>query len=378
MVISRTPFRISFFGGGTDYPAWYRNHGGAVLAATINKYCYLTCRFLPPFFDHRFRVVWSKIENCQSIGDISHPAVRAVLTHANVRQGMEIHHDGDLPARSGTGSSSAFAVGLLHAVHALHGRMKTKDQLAEDALYIEQEMLQESVGSQDQVMAAHGGFNHIAFHSSGRIAVAPVALRRERLAELESHLMLLFTGSQRTSSNVASEYISAVETQPRALERMMELTQEGLALLQSRNDLSTFGALLDESWALKRSLGPSITNPSIDAIYRDAQRLGAIGGKISGAGGGGFMLLFVPPDRQAALREHFRDYVHVPFRFESSGSRILFHEIEEDFEWLDRRRRDFPLQPFRDLDHAHHRDRAHHHDRVHNHDRLPRVAEGGE
>ncbi len=211
MIISRTPFRISFFGGGTDYPAWYLNHGGAVLATTINKYCYITCRYLPPFFEHRIRVVYSKIENCQSFEEIDHPSVREVLRFLKFTRGLEIHHDGDLPARSGMGSSSSFTVGLLHALHALEGRMTTKQQLAKEGIHVEQDCLKETVGSQDQVLAAYGGLNHVAFSATGDITVRPVPLARERMAELNQHLMLIYTGIERTASDVAGTFVPAIE-----------------------------------------------------------------------------------------------------------------------------------------------------------------------
>src|SRR6266851_2795457 len=203
MIICRTPFRISFFGGGTDYPSWYRLHGGAVLAATIDKYCYLTCRYLPPFFEHRIRVVYRKIETCKTVDEISHPAVREALRFLKIDRGVELHHDGDLPARSGMGSSSAFTVGLLHALHALRGEMATKAQLLRESLYLEQDLLRETVGSQDQVMAAYGGLKHVRFLADGEISVAPLILPAGRSAELRSHLMLFYTGIIRTASDVA-------------------------------------------------------------------------------------------------------------------------------------------------------------------------------
>src|SRR5437016_8189442 len=193
MIISRTPYRLSFFGGGTDYPAWSRKYGGAVLATTIDKYCYLTCRYLPPFFEHRTRVVYSKIETVQKASEITHPAAREILESLKITRGVEIHHDGDLPARSGMGTSSSFTVGLLHALHALSGEMPGKRQLAEESIVIEQERLKEAVGSQDQVMAAYGGFNHVIFHPNGAITVRPVTLSRERMTELNDHLMLFYT-----------------------------------------------------------------------------------------------------------------------------------------------------------------------------------------
>jgi D-glycero-alpha-D-manno-heptose-7-phosphate kinase len=208
MIVSRTPFRLSFFGGGTDYPAWFRQHGGTVLSTTINKYCYLTVRYLPPFFEHRIRVVYSKIENCQSIDEIAHPAVRETLRFLQIERGIEVHHDGDLPAGSGMGSSSAFTVGLLHALHALQGRMPSKRQLAEQSIHIEQELIREAVGSQDQISAAYGGFNQISFLADGSFTVTPITVRRDRLTELNSSLMLFYTGIRRMSSDVASTYVN--------------------------------------------------------------------------------------------------------------------------------------------------------------------------
>jgi D-glycero-alpha-D-manno-heptose-7-phosphate kinase len=331
MIISRTPFRISFFGGGTDYPAWYREHGGAVLAATIDKYCYLTCRYLPPFFEHRIRVVWSKIERCQSVEEITHPAVRAVLQFLRIDRGVEIHHDGDLPARSGMGSSSAFTVGLLNALHALEGRMPCKRQLARESIHIEQECLAETVGSQDQVLAAYGGLNHVTFLPGGEISVRPVTIPGARLQELSAHLMLFYTGIQRTASDVARSYVSHLEDRKRELCLMQELVDESLAVLCSGQEIAAFGALLKEAWAIKRRLSSSVSNSQVDAIYQAACAAGAIGGKLTGAGGGGFLLLFVPPPRQPEVMEALSHLVYVPFRFEPLGSQILFADPQEDY-----------------------------------------------
>ena len=223
MIISRTPFRISFFGGGTDYPAWYREHGGVVLGTTIDKYCYITCRYLPPFFEHKIRIVYSKIENCQSIGEIVHPAVREILRYLKIERGVEIHHDGDLPAKSGMGSSSSFVVGLLHALYALKGYMAGKEQLAKESIYIEQECMRETVGSQDQVLAAYGGFNHITFLASGDISVKPMVLSRDRVSELNSCLMLVFTGLSRTASDVAESYVQTIGAKERQLRTMSDM-----------------------------------------------------------------------------------------------------------------------------------------------------------
>jgi len=351
MIISRTPFRISFFGGGTDYPAWYRKHGGAVLATTIDKYCYLTCRYLPPFFEHRIRVVYSKIENCQTLDEIAHPAVREVLRYLNIDRGVEIHHDGDLPARSGMGSSSAFTVGLLHALYALKGHMPSKQQLAMEGIYIEQECLKETVGSQDQVLAAHGGFNHITFLPNGEISVRPMTLTPERIKELNAHLMLFYTGIQRTASNIAESYVHDMEGRKRQLRIMKDLVEESISILNSSQDMSSFGELLHEAWQAKRSLSTSVSNSRVDSIYDAALSAGAIGGKLTGAGGGGFLLLFVPPPMQRKVREKLNQLIYVPFKFEFSGSQIIFFDPEEDYSAEERTRAGQPAVVFQELIH---------------------------
>jgi D-glycero-alpha-D-manno-heptose-7-phosphate kinase len=331
MIISRTPFRISFFGGGTDYPAWYRDHGGTVLGATIDKYCYLTCRYLPPFFKHRIRVVYSQIENCQIVDEIAHPAVREVLRYLQIDRGVEIHHDGDLPARSGMGSSSAFTVGLLHALYALKGRMPTKRQLAAESIQIEQEMIKETVGSQDQVLAAFGGFNHVVFSQDGEISVKPVTLSGERLGELRSHLMLFYTGIERTASDIAGSYVADVDGKRSQLRIMKGLVEESLAVLNNGQDISAFGSLLDEGWQAKRSLSAKVSNAYVDELYAHAISNGALGGKLLGAGGGGFMLLFVPPSKQNQVKEALKKFISVPFHFDFSGSQIIFFDHEKDY-----------------------------------------------
>lgn len=326
MIISRTPFRVSFFGGGTDYPAWYRVHGGAVLAAAIDKYCYLTCRRLPPFFEHRHRIVYRKIETCQSVDQIEHPAVRETLRHLGFDDGLELHHDGDLPARSGMGSSSAFTVGLLHALYALRGESPSPLHLARESIHIEQERLRETVGSQDQVMAAFGGLRTITFRPDGTIVPDVIPMSSARIAELESHLMLFYTGIARTASDVARSYANDLDARRRPLERMRRLVDEATDLLISGLDIRGFGALLHEGWRLKRSLSDQVSSGRIDALYSRARLAGALGGKLTGAGGGGFLLLFVPPERQPRVLASLADLVHVPFAFETEGSRILFQE----------------------------------------------------
>jgi D-glycero-alpha-D-manno-heptose-7-phosphate kinase len=349
MIISRTPYRISFFGGGTDYPTWYHKHGGAVLATAINKYCYITCRYLPPFFEHKSRFVYSRIESCTSIDEIQHPAIREVLRFLAVDRGIEVHHDGDLPARSGMGSSSAFTVGLLNALYALKGIMPTKQQLALESITIEQEMIQETVGSQDQVTAAYGGFNHIQFMQNGEISVRPVIMAAERLHELNSHLMLFYTGIKRTAADVASSYVPDMESKKRQLRIMKDLVDESLALLGDTGALAGFGELMHEGWQAKRSLSSSVTNSEVDQMYEAARQAGAIGGKITGAGGGGFMLLFVPPARQQAVREALKKLIHVPFAFDYNGSQIVYFQHEEDYSRIEIERNGRDISPFREL-----------------------------
>ena len=315
MIISRTPFRVSFFGGGTDYPTWFCDHGGKVLTSTINRYCYITTRLLPPFFDQRSRIVWSKIELVNSTEEIEHPAVRAALQFLDIAEGVEIHHVGDLPARSGLGSSSAFTVGLLHALYALKGVMANKLRLADDAIYIEQHMLKEAVGIQDQIQVAHGGINLIEIPCDGKYQVSPVIMPLDRTHEFESCLMLFFTGVSRFSSEIAESQIRAIPDKTRELEAMRAMVDEALQVLAGGGDLDDFGRLLHESWLLKRSLTSRISSQKVDDIYDVARRAGAIGGKLLGAGGGGFMLFYVPPAYQQQVRSALSNLLEIPFCF---------------------------------------------------------------
>jgi len=327
MIITRTPFRISFFGGGTDYPAWFREHGGVVLATTIDKYCYITCRRLPPFFTHKHRIVYSRIETVAATEDIEHPSVKACLRWANVNGGLEIHHDGDLPARSGLGSSSSFTVGLLNALVAADGKMISKEDLARHAIHVEQEMIGESVGSQDQISAAYGGFNRIQFNRNGSFDITPVILSATRRNELFDHLMLCFTGVSRIASEVAKTKIANVKNRQSELTRMGEMVDEAIDILQDQHrPIEDFGRLLDSSWQQKRRLSDQVSSPEIDALYQKAMAAGAVGGKILGAGGGGFLLLFAKPKHQAAIRQRLSGLVHVPFTFDDSGSRVVLYQ----------------------------------------------------
>src|SRR5271167_858353 len=254
MVITSTPLRISFFGGGTDYPVWYRQYGGSVLSTAIDKSCYITCRRLPPFFEYHSRVSYSKVENVRHNGAIEHPAVRGCLQFLGIDDGVEIHHVADLPARTGLGTSSAFTVGLLLGLYALQDRMRDKHALAADAIHVEQELLQEAVGAQDQVSAAHGGFNRINFHADGTIEVKRVLTAPSRLAELEQHLALYFTGFARTASEIAQEQVRMTPQRKQELDAMLQLVDEAEAIVTGRGSLDEFGRLLHESWRIKRSL----------------------------------------------------------------------------------------------------------------------------
>lgn len=349
MIISRTPYRISFFGGGTDYPTWYHQHGGAVLATSIDKYCYLTCRYLPPFFEHRIRIVYSKIESCQNIEEIVHPAVREILRLLEMNRGLEIHHDGDLPARSGMGSSSSFAVGLLHAIYALKGQMPNKQQLAKEAIHVEQNLLKETVGSQDQVLAAYGGLNHVTFMQNGEISVRPLTISQARIQELNSHLMLFYSGIKRTASDVAGSYVNALDNRRRQLRIIKDLVDESLTILNSGQDLTGFGELLHEAWQAKRSLSDKVSNSDVDDLYETARSAGALGGKLTGAGGGGFLLLFAPPEKHQEIAQKLNKLLHVPFKFEFSGSQIIFFEPETDYAVQEKIRDNQNIQAFREL-----------------------------
>lgn len=325
MIIARVPFRISFFGGGTDYPTWYRLHGGQVVSTTINKYCYVSVRTLPPFFDHTIRLTYSQVEHCKGVDEIRHPAFREILRRFKVASGVEAHYDADLPARSGMGSSSAFAVALLHAMHAWGGRMVSAGELAREAIYLEREVLGETVGSQDQVAVAHGGFNHIRFLPDDGFTVQPVLVGREVLRQLNSSLMLYFTGIARFASDVARTYTESLAEKERQMHALGQLVHGAIEALRS-HDLTAFGNLMHEGWMLKRGLATAISSGAVDEIYESARAAGALGGKLLGAGGGGFMLLFVPPERQQSVRERLTRLLEVPFEFESGGSRIIHYD----------------------------------------------------
>lgn len=327
MLITRTPFRISFFGGGTDYPAWFRENGGAVLSTTIDKYCYITCRSLPPFFEHKHRIVYSNIENITNIDEIKHPAVRHIFQWAKVTEGLEIHHDGDLPARSGLGSSSAFTVGLIHALYGMSGIMVGKDRLAKDAINIEQNLIGESVGSQDQISAAFGGLNLIQFNTDNSFEVDPLIISSSRKLELQSHLLLFFTGFSRIANEIAKSKIENFATRRAELFQIRQMVDQATEILINKSiPITNFGRLLHDSWQLKKSLSKLISNTQLDQIYDAAISAGAIGGKILGAGGGGFILIFAEPYRHAEIKEKLKPLISVSFSFEDAGSKVVLYQ----------------------------------------------------
>lgn len=280
MVITKTPFRISFFGGGTDLPLWFRENGGSVLSVSIDKYCYISCRYLPKFFDHKYRFVYSQIETLTELQDIKHPSIKAVLSWMNWKDGLEIHHDGDLPARSGLGSSSSFTVGLINALNALQGRYSSKKELAQNAIHVEQNIIKEAVGSQDQVVAAYGGLNRIDFFGENSFSVSPIILPKLRIDELEKHLLLFFTGISRFASEIEIVKMQNFANKKPELTKMSQMVSEAVAILSdSRKNINDFGLLLKEGWEYKKSLSVNVSNSEIDIIYNTAICEGAIGGK---------------------------------------------------------------------------------------------------
>jgi D-glycero-alpha-D-manno-heptose-7-phosphate kinase len=328
MIITATPYRISFFGGGTDYPAWFQEHGGAVLATTINRYSYLSCRFLPPFFENKHRVVWSRIELVNEINEICHPMVREAIRFLDIENGLEIHLSGDLPARSGIGSSSAFTVGMLNALYALKGQLVSRNELAKQAIYLEQDVIKENVGIQDQITTAYGGLNVVEISHDGSFLVNPLPLGAERRQELQDHLLMIYTGVVRTASEIAEDTIKLLSSNKVDLHILRTMVKEGAQSLINGNDVTDFGRLLHESWLVKRGISNRISSPLIDEIYEKARKAGAIGGKVLGAGGGGFILFFVRPEDRCRLLSALDDFLVVPVEFETFGTRIIFCQTE--------------------------------------------------
>lgn len=328
MIITQTPFRMSFFGGGTDFPDFFREYGGAVISTTFDKYCYVNVRHLPPFFEYRSEIVYSKTERVNTVDEIVHPAVREAMKYLDM-DSLRVAYEADLPARSGLGTSSSFAVGMLQAFYALKGIYVDKNRLARDAIYLERELCKESGGIQDQIAVAYGGMNRISFREDG-FEVEPIIISAERKQELNDNLMLFFTGFSRLSSGIAKTQEKAIkEKKNEQLLEMLRLVDDAQNILTSKSDLNEFGRLLDYTWQLKRGITSQISNNSIDALYQKAIRAGALGGKLLGAGGGGFLLFYVEKDKHKAVRAVLGDLLYVPFSFENGGTKVL-HYIPEN------------------------------------------------
>lgn len=326
MIIAQTPFRMSFFGGGTDYAGFFKEHGGAVISTTFDKYCYTTVRHLPRFFEYSNEVTYGIMERTKSVGEIRHPAVRNIMQYLDMHE-LRISYEADLPARSGLGTSSSFAVGLLNACYALKGKYADKRKLADDAIYIERVLCNEAGGIQDQIAASFGGFNRIDFREEG-YTVSPLVFSQERKEALNRRLMLFFTGFSRFSSDIAKSQVQATRDKTRELLEMKSLVDEVQKILVSKTDLAEFGRLLDYTWQIKRGITSEISNDAIDGLYQRALAAGALGGKLLGAGGGGFLLLYVEPEYQENVKEAFKDLIYVPFAFENDGTRILYFRPE--------------------------------------------------
>ena len=322
MIITKTPYRISFFGGGSDYPEWYKKYGGMVLSTTIDKYIYISCRFLPKFFKHKYRIVWSKIENVKDINQIQHRAVKRLLQHLKIKQGLEIHYDGDLPARSGMGSSSCFAVGLSKALYKMKDQELSKDQLAKKTIEFEQKIMREVVGSQDQTIASYGGFNKITFNKNNKIKVQRISSSRN-IEKLNKNLVLIYTGINRTAHRIANTYVRKLtKSKKNHIEKIMSYVNEGKKILDSGN-VDDFGRLLNTSWVEKKT----ITNNKIDELYNEAIRYGALGGKLLGAGGGGFLLMYMKNKNAKKFFKRYKNIINVPFNFTKDGSQVILNNL---------------------------------------------------
>lgn len=327
MVITQTPFRMSFFGGGTDFAGFFEEYGGSVISTTFDKYCFVTVSHLPRFFDYKNQITYSRIERTNTVDEIEHPAVREAMKYLNMHE-LRMLYEADLPARSGLGTSSSFAVGMLNAFYALKGKHADKMQLAKDAIYVERVLCKESGGVQDQIAASFGGFNRINFSADG-YTVNPIVISKERKEKLNNNLMLFFTGFSRFSSDIAQAQTKATKDKTKELLEMLSLVDEAEHVLTTKTDINEFGRLLDYTWKLKRGITSKISNDSIDLLYERAINAGAIGGKLLGAGGGGFLLFYVEEDKQPAVKEAMKDLLYVPFEFENGGTRILYYKSED-------------------------------------------------
>lgn len=329
MIITQTPFRMSFFGGGTDFPAFYREHGGAVISTTFDKYCYVNVRHLPRFFDYSTELSYAKIERVSKVEEIHHPAIREAMKQLDMHE-IRLTYEADLPARSGLGTSSSFAVGMLNAFYALKGKYADKRKLADDAIFLERVLCNESGGVQDQIAASFGGLNRINFDASG-YSVNPVIISPDRKNLLNRNLMLFFTGFSRFSSDIQVEAEKNLKSKKDQLLEMLSLVDDAEEVLTSKCDLNEFGRLLDYTWKLKRGITSKVSTDSIDAVYEKAIKAGATGGKLLGAGGGGFLLFYVEPEKQKKVHEVLKDFLYVPFEFETGGTRVI-HYTPESYE----------------------------------------------
>lgn len=330
MIITKTPYRISFFGGGSDHPEWFLNNGGAVLSTSINRYCYISCRHLPRFFEHKHRFVYSEIENISDVAEIKHPAIKGVFEWFNWTTGMELHHDGDLPARSGLGSSSAFTVGMINALFAMRGIRKSKYELAKESIHVEKNVIREAVGYQDQIAVTYGGFNRIDFLRNGDFVVNPMIMPPERLQDFESSWMLFFTGQSRIAAAIEESKIKNLGLNAAAMDKIMNSVDEACEILSNPlRSLDEIGSLINEAWQYKKSLSKNVTSELIDSTYKLAISAGALGGKILGAGGGGFLIFYVPSEKRNSVRRALSAFLEVPFRFENEGSSVSIYQPAE-------------------------------------------------
>lgn len=329
MIITKTPFRMSFFGGGTDMEEYFRENEGAVLSTTFDKYCYVNVRHLPRFFDYSTELSYSKTERVTDINDIQHPAIREAMKMLDMRE-IRLTYEADLPARSGLGTSSSFAVGMLNAFYALKGKYADKKKLADEAIYLERVLCNESGGWQDQIAASFGGFNRINFNSDG-YEVLPVIISPERKRMLNDNLLMFFTGFTRFSSDVQkANKTSSSEDKREKLKKMYSLVDEAEAVLTDKNrNLDEFGHLLDTTWKLKKGTGGAVSTGSIDELYERGMKAGALGGKLLGAGGGGFLVFYVQPEKHEAVKEAMKDLMYIPFKFEDGGTRVIYYSPEE-------------------------------------------------
>jgi D-glycero-alpha-D-manno-heptose-7-phosphate kinase len=325
MIISRTPFRVSFFGGGTDFLEFYREHGGAVLLTTIDKFCYLSLHALSPFFKHRFRASYATTESVLHPSEFKHPLIRETLLQLNVQQGLELSHVADLPGRTGLGSSSAFTVGLLHALHVFQGNRITAEDLAREAIVIERERVGDSGGHQDQYAAAYGGLIRLDFGAGDRVTVRRLAVSSSRVAELERHLLLFYTGTEQSAERILCEQKQRTKQNKTALLELLGMVNESEKIVTNETDITLFGKLLHDAWQLKKGLSSGISNDIVNQAYEAARRAGAIGGKLLGAGGRGFLLVFAPPETHPAIRTSLSTLQEVRFSFCDRGSEIIFN-----------------------------------------------------